>query len=84
MRLTMYVCEQQITPVFPRSESRKAQVNYGPLRIWNTSVCFQTSFTLSEVKSIKHTHAHKHTHADKRVVSVKLVNRVGINLIAST
>lgn len=72
------------TPVFPRSERKKAKVNYGTFRSRNSSVRFQTSFTLSEVKSIKHTHAHKHTHADKRVVSVTLVNRVGINLIVPT
>ena len=56
----------------------------GNLRGRNSSICFQTSFTLSEVKTIKSTHAQKHAHADKRVVSVMLVNRVSINLIVPT
>lgn len=62
---------------FPRLERQ----DYGTFRSRNSSVSFQTSFTLSKVKSIKHTHVHKHTHTDKRVVSVTLVNRVSINLI---
>lgn len=73
------------TLLFPRSAHEKSSSqDYGNFRSRNSSVCFQTSFTLSKVKSIKHRHTHKHAHADKRVVSVTPVNRVSINLIVPT
>lgn len=68
----------------PKKKKKSKSQDYGNFRGRNSSVCFQASFTPSEVRSIKHTHAHKHTHADKRVVSVTPVNRVSINLIVPT